>query len=347
MLPRCVTRRYPRPGMGSTLSLLRLGVVLVGLTLLSSACAATPTVTATRPLTAAEIAAADEAARNFEATPAYLARIGGRVEQAESMRFEVYTAIDSSLWDTGSRTEPVMTGERSGTESRVELDMGALMGPMLALGGLDRSALTMTMVADAEALYLNAPVLVELANLQGIGNEPEFAWVRDLAAGWGRIDGRAFDRSDILSDLGMSGGAGATEMLALLDSVGDVLDGGAGEVRGVPVRIAHAQVTVADILDRTGQDLDDSGFGRAEMDVLRDVSANVAVSVDEDGMIRRLEYTLDFAALVADNPQGRDFDLTMWQRVDYFDFGAPIDIHVPSVWTDVTDDLEDLLDDLG
>lgn len=333
--------------MRSSPSLLRLGVALLGLALLSSACAATPTVTATRPVTAAEIAAADEAARNFEPTSAYLARIGGRVERAESMRFEVFTAVDSTLWDTGSRTDPVMSGERSGADSRVQLDMGALMGPVVALGGLNRSALTMTMVTDAEALYLNAPVLAELANIEGIGNEPEFAWVRDLAAGWGRIEGNAFDRSDIMSDLGMSGGAGATEMLALLGSVGAVLDGGAGEVRGVAVRIAHAEVTVADILAQSGADLDDAGFGQSDIDVLRDVSANVAVSVDEDGMIRRLEYTLDFSALVADNPQGRDFDLTMWQRVDYFDFGAPIDILVPTVWTDITDDLEGLLDNLG
>lgn len=333
--------------MRTSVSPLRLLLAVAVCALFASACAATPTVTATRALTAEEIAAAEEAARNFEATPAYLARVGGRVQEAQSMRFEVFTAIESSIFDTGSRTSPVMTGERSGFFSRVQIDMGALMGPMLAMGGISRSALTMTMVTDGQALYLNAPIFAELVRVEGIGNEPEFAWVRELAAGWGRVDGDAFGRSDILSDLGMSGGAGATEMLALLDEVGDVLDGGTGEVRGVPVRIAHAQVTVADILRQSGQDLGDAGFGDRELDILRGVTANVAVHVDEDGMARRLEYTLDFDALLADQPEAQNLNLSMWQRVDYFDYGERVDVVVPTVWTDVTDDLEDLLDHFG
>jgi len=326
---------------------LQLVLTVVVCALLASACAATPTITATRPPTAEEIAAAEAAARNFEATPVYLARIGGRVQEADSMRFEVFTSVESAIFSTGSRTSPVMTGERSDVSSRVQLDMAALMGPMLAMGGVNRSAMTMTLVTDADALYINAPILSELTRLEGIGDDPEFAWVRDLAAGWGRVDGDAFGRSEILSDLGMSGGAGATEMLALLDDVGDVLDGGTGEVRGVAVNIAHAQVTVADILEQAGQDLGDAGFGSREMDQLRDITANVAVHVDEEGLARRLEYTLDFSALFADHPEAQGLNLAMWQRVDYFDYGAAIDIVPPTVFTDVTDQLEDLFDELG
>ncbi len=326
-------------------SIVRVVIAALAVVILASACAATPNVTTTRALTPAEIAVADEAARAFEATPTYLARVGGRVEQVESMRFEVFTAIESSFIDTGSRTAPIMIGEQSGASSRVQIDMASLMGPMLALSGISQSSLTMTMITDQNALYINAPILSELANLEGLGTEPEFAWVRELAAGGGRVDVDVLGGSDVLSEMGMNGGAGATEMLALLESVGDVLDGGTGEVRGVPVQIAHAQVSVADILAHSGQNLDDMGLSGSQADVLRDVSANVAVHIDEDGMARRLEYTLDFGSLISQDANAPAFDLSMWQRVDFYDYGT--EIAVPTVWTDVTNDLEDLLNEIG
>ncbi len=328
-------------------SLLRPLVAALVLMMVSTACAATPTFTVTRDLTPSEVAAAADAVRSFEATPAYLARVQAHSTQADSLRFEVFTSIESSVFDMGSRTKPLMVGERSGVASRVQIDIAAMMGPMLALSGLSRSSMNMTMVTDANALYLNAPMLAELAMIDGVGADPEFAWVRELAAGWGRIDAAAFGGSDLLADMGVRAGAGAPELMALLESVGEVLDGGTGEVRGVPVRIVHAQVLVADVLEQTGQDPDDLGFGSSEMDVLGDVSANIAVHVDDDGMVRRLEYTMDFGALLDGDPQLGNLNLSMWQRVDFFDYGTEIDIPIPTVWTDITDDLQDLLDELG
>lgn len=325
---------------------LRSLLALLTLLLVATACAASPTVTVTREPTAAELAAADEAAKRFEATPVYLARVQQRTNDAGAMRFEVFTSVETPLFNMGSRTTPISTGELTQGRSRVFVDLGPLMGPMGGLGGLDSNSMTMTMVTDEEALYLNAPFFAEMMAATGEGGS-EYDWMDQLAAGWGRIDLSGAKGSDILNELGIAGGAGGEDVLALLGSVGAVLDGGRDEVRGVGVNVAYADVTVADILEASGESLADLGVPRSERDALQELTANVAVSIDDEGMVRRVEYRLDLGRLLGDADPSQQLDMVMWQRVDFYDFGADIEVSLPFNSVDVTDDFKDLLDELN
>lgn len=262
------------------------------------------------------------------------------------MRFEVFTSVDTSVFDMGSRTVPVMTGEQVGNRSRIFLDLSGLMGPLAANGGFDRNAMTMTMVTDGDVLYLNAPFLAEMTDLAGVSSDPDFAWVRELILGWGRLDVGELGGSDVMNDLGVTTGADATDILALLESAGEVLDGGRDDVRGVGVNVVYTNVSIVDVLRASGQDLGDLGVSRSQRGMVEDLNANVAVSVDDEGMVRRVEYTIDFASLLGSDPQAQNMDLTMWQRVDFFDFGTDIDVAVPVTSIDITNDFEDLLDEL-
>ena len=312
---------------------------------LASACAATPTVTATRELTAAELAVQAEADRTFAATPAYLARVQARANEVESVRFEVYTRLESPIITLGSRSRPLITGEQTGDRSRIAMDMAELMGPAAGMAGLDRDALKMTMVTEGNVVYVNSPLFEEvLAQTNASGKN--YDWLSAISTGWGRIDAGA-SGSDLMSDMGMGGGANADQMLGLLGSVGEVLDGGEGEVRGVPVRIAHAQVSIAQVLEQSGQSLKEMGLGNREAELLEQMAANVAVYIDGEGRVLRLEYTMDLSGLADLDPNARALDLQMWQRVEFFDHGAYIDVAVPLTWTDITDEFEDLLEDLN
>jgi hypothetical protein len=330
-------RRLPRS--------FRILVPLLLLAVLASACAATPSVTVTREPTAAELAAVAEADRTFAATPAYLARVKARATQIDSVRFEVFTSMESPLFDMGSRTEPLLTGAQSGNRSRFAFDMSPMMGSGAAMAGLNTNALTMTTVVDGPVTYLNAPFFREFMSLGGV-SPSEFPWVQDIAVGWGRIDASS-DGSNMFAEMGMNSGAGPDEMLELLESVGEVLDGGLGEVRGVPVHVAYAQVSIVDVLEQSGQDLGAIGIGDNELDALRQLFANIAVHIDDDGMVRRLEYTMDFSGITSVDPQATQLDLTMWQRVDFFEYGTDVEIAIPVRWIDITEDFEDLLDELN
>ena len=299
----------------------------------------------TRESTAAELAAVAEADRTFVATPAYLARVKARATRVDSMRFEVFTSMESSRFDLGSRTDPFLTGAQSGGRSRVALDMRSMLGPAAAMSGINTNALTMTTVVDGSITYLNAPFFREFMSLGGI-SPSEYPWVNDIAVGWGRIDA-SLEGSNMFAEMGMNAGGGPDEMLTLLESVGEVLDGGLGEVRGVPVHAAYAQVSMTDVLEQTGQDLGDLGIGGSGEDVLRQLFANIAVHIDGDGMVRRLEYSMDFSGITSVDPQVAQLDLTMWQRVDFFDYGTDVEIAIPVGSIDITDGFEDLLDELN
>lgn len=326
-------------------SILRMLAAAVCLAVLTTACAASPTVTVTREPSAAELAAQAEADRTFAATPAYLARVKERSSEVDTVRFEVFTHMESPIFDMGSRTSPVITGEQSGERSRIAMDMGELLGPAAAVGGFDVNAMTMTTIIDGRVTYLNAPFFAEMMSVGGISSS-DYPWVQDLTIGWGRIDASS-NGSSLLSDMGMNAGAGSSEMLELLDRVGNVLDGGADEVRGVPVQVAFAEVSVVDVLEQSGQSMSEMGIRGREAEALEQLSANIAVYIDDEGMVRRLEYNMNLAGITAVDPQAAELDLTMWQRVDFFDHGAQVDIVIPVSWVDITDGFEDLVDEFG
>jgi len=79
------------------------------------------------------------------------------------------------------------------------------------------------------------------------------------------------------------------------------------------------------VLEQSAQGLDGAGPNNKEADVLRDLSGNVAVLFDEEGVVGRFEYQLDTAQratvdLSAD-PELVAMDLPMWPLVGCFDHG--------------------------
>lgn len=312
--------------------------LLTVLLVVATGCAATPELTVAEPvLTFDEIMAEDLA---FEATPQFLSRARLRIEAVESMRFEVLTAMDSSFMSLGSEVKPMMTGEVAGTRARWNIDLSSMMGP-LGDGGLNSNNLRMSMIADGTDIYMNAPFFAELGALvPDLANDP---LVTTLNTGWGRIDASEFYDSGLMDQY--SAGTDATALLAVLEATGATIEGSPTEVRGVPTRVIHANVTWLDLFNLSGQDIG-SLVDNDDLDFLRDATTDIGVYVDDDALIRRIEYTMDLGLLADLDPSMAGMDLTIWQRVDYFDFGEPVNITLPPA-VDVTNDFERLLDYAG
>jgi len=305
--------------------------------LLSAACAVEPAI----DVTAGAIEQAVDL--EFSATPEYLARAKSQTTQATSLRFESYTEVESSFVNMGSRTTPNTTGEVSNGRTRTFVDLGNLMGPALAMGGLvDRGDLTMTVVTNGNDAYLQAPFLGAIVELTGMSGTEDAQWMNHLATGWGRLDLDSLGGGGVLEQFGGGAtGTGGTELLAVLDSAGEVLDGGQADVRGVSTNVAHANVSFFDLLEQSGQDSSALGMSGADEDILRSLSANVAVYVDDDDMVRRVEFVTDLGAAAGADPSLAGLDMRLWQRVDYFDFDANITIAIPTDYIDITDEFED------
>lgn len=312
-------------------------IALLALVLLSGACAVDPAISV------ASGTGEPDADLEFAATADYLARAKSRTAQATSYRFESFTEVESSFLNMGSRNTPVMTGEVNGDRSRTFMDMASLMGPALSMTGMavDQGDLTMTVVTDGGDAYINAPFFGVIADLTGLGNTGDGAWMNHVATGWGRVETGSFAANDVLAGFG-GGGAGGTELLAVLDGAGEVLDGGQADVRGVTTNVAHANVSFFDLLEQSGQDLSAFNLGRGDEDMLRSFRANVAVYVDDDDLVRRIEFVADLGAIAGLDQSAAGLDMRMWQRLDFFDFGADISVWVPSESIDITDELKDL-----
>lgn len=317
---------------------LSIFTLLTALVLVATGCAATPDlVVAERPVSFDELMAEDVA---FEATPQFLSRARKRIEAVESMRFEVLTAVDSSFISMGSQEQPMMTGEVTGSRSRWDIDLSSMMGP-IAGSGLNSKNLRMSVITDGSDVYMNAPFFAELGALvPELNGDPLIATLNN---GWGRIDSRKFFDSGLMDQY--SAGTDATALLGVLEATGATIEGSPTEVRGVETRVIHANVTWLDLFNLSGQDVG-SLFADEDLDRLSGITTDIAVYVDDDALIRRIEYTMDLGALAELDPSMSAIELEIWQRVDYFDFGAPIDIVVPPA-VDVTDDFERLLEYAG
>lgn len=304
------------------------------LLLVATSCAATPELTVFEPAMSFDEMLAEELA--FEASPQFLSRARMRIAAVESMRFEVLTSMDSSFMTLGSEVNPMMTGEVSGNRARWNIDMSSMMGPLG--GGLNSNNLRMSMIADGADVYMNAPFFAELATVAPeLGSDPLIA---TLNTGWGRIDASEFFDVNLMDQY--SAGTDATQLLAVLEATGATIEGSPVEVRGVPTRVIHANVTWLDLFAASGQDLG-SIFDDDASEFLSEATTDIAVHLDDDALIRRIEYTMDLGLLAEVDSSMAGLDLTIWQRVDYYDFGAPVNIEIPPA-VDVTDDFERLLD---
>ena len=272
----------------------------------------------------------------FAATPSFLAYAAEQVEAANSYRFEMYQDIDGGLLSMGSRTTPLMVGAISGTTARMDMDLGSMMGGMAMLGLGSDSDMTMNIIVDGETMYLNAPFFASIMQMDPNASAA-MPWLDTIASGWGSIDVAGLGGDDAVGALGDSFGMGAsdaTELLSVLSSVGEVLDGGSSEVRGVPTRVAYATVAFQDLMDASGSSTDDLGLPAGSLDQMLPIS--VEVHVDDANRVRRLEYVIDLGSMMSAEEAMRGMDMNMWQRIDFLDFGDDVEIAVPVGVPDIT-----------
>lgn len=280
----------------------------------------------------------------FAATPSFLAYAAEQVEAADSYRFEVFQDIDGGLLSMGSRTTPLMVGAISGNTARMDMDLGSMMGGMAMLGLGSDGDMTMNIIVDGETMYLNAPFFAAMAQLDPTVSAA-MPWIDTVASGWGRIDVATVGGDDAVGALGDSLGMGAsdaTELLSVLSSVGEVLDGGSSEVRGVPTRVAYATVAFQDLMDASGSSTDELGLPAGSLDQILPVS--VEVHIDDANRVRRLEYAIDLGSMLSSEEAMRGMDMNMWQRMDFIDFGEAVDIAVPVGAPDITAEFAELVE---
>ncbi len=284
----------------------------------------------------------------FTATPSFLAYAAEQVEAAESYRFEMFQEIDGGLFDMGSRNTPLMVGATSGETARIDMDLGTMLGGLGMLGLGNDGDLSMNMIIDGETMYLNAPFFASIMQMDPTA-AASMPWLDTVASGWGSIDMTTLDGGDdAVGAIGDSFGMGtsdATELLSMLDSVGEVLDGGTSEVRGTPTRVAYATVAVQDLMEASGSSADEFGLPADALDQALPIS--VEVHVDDANRIRRLEYLMDLGSMLSAEESMRGMDMSMWQRIDFVDFGDAVDIAVPVGAPDITAEFAELAELAG
>jgi len=135
----------------------------------------------------------------------------------------------------------------------------------------------------------------------------------------------------------------------IIEGTEDVQDLGEGEVRGDPVHGLSAEVSMADLLEASGQDpeaiADASGQGEAAEEAVEemyDTPTTVDVWIGDDGYLRRLEFgwsMSDVTAAAGASPEELtgfgfgDFRYMM----DMYDYGATVEFEVPDDAVDITD----------
>lgn len=289
----------------------------------------------------------------FEATAAYLQQAAEKTT-AEGYRVEMFLSLSDEVDDTAP---PLMSGEVYGDAYHYVIDFGSMMEQMAGAFGNGGSAglgdfdMSMEMAGDPESLYIRAPMFAQIAAMGTTEALGPVAGLADLGDGWGHVDMASL--GDLLpSDLAAAMGGQGVDPQVVVDLIGataGVEDLGTDEVRGTSVHGVAADVTLADLLEASGQDPDAladlSSFGDSSAaDALFDTTTPVEVWVDDEGYLRRMAYGWDFADIAegmgasADDVAGTGMgDMSFSYVMDMFDYGAEVDFEPPTDAVDVTD----------
>lgn len=268
-----------------------------------------------------------------------------------------------------------VTGAIDGEDSRVNADIGSFLGSMLSSLGLDLGVqgpgfegleidvwiVDDTMVIDMSSFaagiggfdptaaaelapFADGPVAVDLDALADLG------------------DFEDTDASDLVQQFGQ--GAQITDPSAVLDALRTVEaleDAGTSTLDGVDVSVYEATVAMADYLEALDLDvgdqlggLDDLGLpadgadGAAIEDTLEaieNLTVDLTIMLDEEGLVRRLESTIDMGAVLAAGAPALDdgadagalggFDLSQIEAVvhtwqNFNDYGEDLAITPPA-----------------
>jgi hypothetical protein len=283
----------------------------------------------------------------FEPTSQFLATASQR-SSSEPYRVGVTMGMDiAGGGDEISAEAPVMTGEQDGTSYEMTMDLSEWMeeipGASQEMSGVD---LTIEMAGDPSTLYLRAPMYAQLADQAG--GAPQLGPAGELAAlgdGWGRVDVAALgdlSLTDVQSTVGSPGGADPRVMLDLVASAEDVEELGTDSVDGTGVNGLGADVTMGDLLEAQGMDVDEfvqqtganvGGMQGADPSTAAELTQTMVdaeipfeVWVDGDGYVRRVSYEMDLLDIFEGGAAGglRDQgleDFVITQTMDFSDYG--------------------------
>lgn len=185
----------------------------------------------------------------------------------------------------------------------------------------------MQMVMDGGVVYMRSPMF------------------QDAGTEWVSMDPSKLDPSAAAQFGGF--GTGTTDpsaFVGLFAGVFDVKASGQQELKGIPTTHYVGTIDLKKVLqgfsDVVGEDIDPATRKQLEMAVEQFESLGIdekipfEIWIDEDGLPRRQQITMDFGDLV---PGAEEASMEM--TVDLSDFGKPVDIEIPSASqvTDVTE----------
>lgn len=252
----------------------------------------------------------------------------------------------SVLGDALSAAE---AAESARLEMTMSMDMGAFGSVDMRMEGvaaIDGAAADFTMTMDAMGTSLDGAMLV-------VGDEAfvsrelaEMAWqlTPPATANWVRLDATALAAGMANPQGGV--GMDPSQMLDMLRAAGDVEEAGQEDVRGTATTRYDAVVGVAALMGEADMSIEEMMRAQQEAmpqagelpegmidqmaDAMRDLEYEMSVWIADDSLPRRVESTVDLAPMFAALTGGdADQALVMEMRLDYLEFGVPVDVERP------------------
>jgi len=258
-------------------------------------------------------------------------RTGAAATQALRAAPDAVTAVGTAAMEMemvmtveGQAIEMLATGviDAEAHQMAMELDVGALFRVTDEAGepGSDDFDAPMQLVADGTTMYMQIP----------------FASLVDAQEGWVSIDLAAM-------------GVGADQLGAYdLRNMLEILRGASGEpevvgneeVRGVETTHYRATIDLAKALDEAPEAARAALDQLGEAGDLKGAHMDVDVWIDADGLPRR--QSMDMGSIFGSLGVG---DTSVTMTIEYFDYGEPVDIEVPS--PDEVTPFDDITDAFG
>lgn len=247
-------------------------------------------------------------------------------EQGMSMRMSML-GMDLNI----APEDAFVTGEVSGTDSRVQVDLGTFMTAMFDSMGLDLSdPLFASAFGDLgdmsmEVWIVDSTMVIDMSSLAASLGGMDPAAAAELAifadgpvsidlAALGGLDGT--DAAALVQQFGQ--GAQVTDPAALIEalrSVDAVTEVGSSTVGDTPVTVYEASLSIAEYYDALGMDLTDQlgsmeDFGVAPgsdeaamiesmLPALEHLTADMTIMLDANGLVRRMETSMDMGEMMS------------------------------------------------
>ena len=269
-------------------------------------------------------------------TPAQTAQVLAYAIQASeelSYSFEQGMSMRMSMLGMDLDIAPdaaFVTGEVSGTDSRVLIDMGAFMESMFESMGMDLSdPLFAGAFGDIDTMTMEFWVVDETMVIDMSGLAASIGDLDPVAAG----EFGVFADGPVSIDLGSLGSLGSTDAAAMVQQFGQgtqvtdpaalvdalravdaVTEVGSSDVDGTPVTVYVASLSMAEYYDALGMDIadqlgamedfgidpgsDEAAMVEAMLPAIEELTVDMTIMLDADGLVRRMETGMDMGAMM-------------------------------------------------